>query len=110
MGLDGAPQGVEILSTAARVKEGRFCIPVPPMTAICTGSTKRKLCFSRNVPVRTRRPCGVAEERIYSGIPLYSVTTVGAILRLRCPSKQRNLENSEVEARDGRKQCLPRYR
>lgn len=38
IGEDGAPQGVSILRVAARVKEGRDWMPVPPITAMCTGS------------------------------------------------------------------------
>jgi len=38
IGEDGDPHGVSMLSVAARVKLGRAWMPVPPMTAIRTGS------------------------------------------------------------------------
>lgn len=37
MGEEGLPQGVEMLRDATRVKEGRFWMPVPPITAMWTG-------------------------------------------------------------------------
>lgn len=39
MGDDGFPHGVSTSSVAARVNPGREDIPVPPITAICTGAT-----------------------------------------------------------------------
>lgn len=38
MGDDGLPQGVSTSKVAARVNPGRDEMPVPPMTAIWTGS------------------------------------------------------------------------
>lgn len=37
MGDEGFPHGVSMSSVAACVKPGNDEIPVPPMTAICTG-------------------------------------------------------------------------
>jgi len=38
IGEEGVPQGVLRVSVAARVKLGSVCRPVPPITAIWTGS------------------------------------------------------------------------
>lgn len=38
MGDEGAPHGVDGRTVADGVKPGSVCRPVPPMTAICTGS------------------------------------------------------------------------
>ena len=40
MGEDGLPQGVSMSSVAASVKPGREEMPVPPMTAMCTGARR----------------------------------------------------------------------
>jgi hypothetical protein len=42
MGEEGRPQGVGIVRVAATVKPGRCWIPVPPMTAMRTGSGRRR--------------------------------------------------------------------
>jgi hypothetical protein len=55
MGLDGVPHGVVGWRVATCVKPGRDCRPVPPMTAMGTGSG----IVSRETSLRRRRGAGV---------------------------------------------------
>jgi hypothetical protein len=58
-GDEGLPHGVSTSSVAASVKPGRDEIPVPPMTAMCTGAMRRVSgdCEGRDKVVAYRRRC-----------------------------------------------------
>lgn len=76
MGEEGEPQGVGTSRVAARVKPGRLWSPVPPMTAMRTGSAWWK--------GSSRQQRGVTVKCVRFFLPLYEVGTPAILLNPIC--------------------------